>query len=246
MNTSQTKRLEEDYSKILVAIFEIMLKGGIRTKDLLPICVRSLECAEQKLRSTHSSESGGLVTAALVLDAWHRNGRYVGREGAPRAVPLLGAGPSVEALVRLQGIRKRAAAVAHRLKNLHLLVPCGNNLYRPASDVAVISASDPVVLQHAARVLLTLLETVGRNVSNARNPAPLIERFAEVPDLPRKYVNAFRTFTQSQGRTFLRTVNDWLESRRAPRSSQRERIPTVRAGIHAYAYIAQRRRTKRG
>jgi Family of unknown function (DUF6502) len=242
MNNAQLQRLEDDYSNILVAIFEIMLRGGVRTKDLLPICVRSIERSEHTSRSMGRCESGGLVTAALVLDAWHRDRRYLSRRGSPRPVRLLGPGPSVEALVRRQGVKEHASAVARRLKTLELIVRCGNSLYRPASDVAVVSARDPLVLQHAARALSTLLETVGQNVSGTRHPAPLIERFAEVPDLPRRYVKEFRTFTQAQGRTFLRTVNDWLESRRERRCSARERTQTVRAGIHTYAYVAQGRR----
>jgi len=237
MATRLTKRLQSDYSKVLVAIFELMIRSGIRGKDLLPVCVRSLGRAAARSRLSRGDESGGLVTAALVLDAWHRDRRYLTISGTPRAVRLLGPAPSVEALVRLQRSTQHTSGVARRLKELGLVVPCGRHLYKPASDAAVISARDPFILQHAARALLTLLETVDKNVSSARSRAPLIERFAEVPDLPRKHVTEFQTFTQAQGRTFLRTVNDWLESRRAHQSSRRATRRTVRAGIHTYAYV---------
>jgi hypothetical protein len=186
-------------------------------------------------------ESGGLVTAALVLDAWHRDRRYLNAMGIPKSVALFGPTPSVEALIRAQKLHQPAADVARRLRVAQLVVPAGRNRYKPASDVAVISARDPLVLQHAARALSTLLETVDQNVSGARNLAPLIERFAEVPDLPRKHVVAFQRFTQTQGRTFLRTINDWLEARRARRSSRTGSNGTVRAGIHTYAYVATKR-----
>ncbi len=241
MTTRLEKRLRVDYSNVLVAIFELMLRSGLRVKDLLPLCVRSLGRAEAKSRLNRRDEIGGLVTAALVLDAWHRDRRYLTVKGTPKPVRLLGPTPSVEALVRLQKVRGHGAAVARRLKLVKLVVPCGRSLYKPASDAAVISARDPLILQHAARALSTLLETVGQNVSSTRRLGPLIERFAEVPDLPSKHVRAFKSFTQVQGRTFLRTVNDWLESRRAPRLSGRARKRTVRAGIHTYAYVAANR-----
>jgi hypothetical protein len=245
MATRLSKRLELDYRNILVAIFELMLSAGIDTKALEKACASSLRRAEARARLGRKDETGGLVTAALVLDAWHRDRRYLNARAMPRAVPLLGPAPSVEAIVRLQRPRKNAAEIARRLKTLRLVVPSGRRRYKPASDVAVISAREPLVLQHAARALSTLLETVGRNVSSTKGFAPLIERIAEVPDLPRKHVEAFQEFTQIQGRNFLRTLNDWLESRRARRPSRDRTAATVRAGVHTYAYFAQKRRKTR-
>ncbi len=240
MTTRFSKRLELDYSIVLAAIFELMLTGGIKSNDLLAVCTRALKQAEARVRVGQRGESGGLLIAALVLDAWHRDRRYITARAVPRAVRLLGPAPSVEALIRLQQGRRDAANVARRLRALRLVVPCGGSLYKPTSDVAVISGHDPLVLQHAAKALSTLLETVGRNVNRSRNSAPLIERIAEVPDLPRKHINSFQRFTQIQGRTFLRTVNDWLESRRARRLPTRDANGTVRAGIHTYAYVASK------
>ena len=241
MTTRLAKRLQLDYSNVLVAIFELMLRSGLRAKDLLPVCVRSLGRAEAKSHLNGSEDAGGLVTAALVLDAWHRDRRYLTVQGTPKPVRLLGPTPSVEALVRIQKGRKHAVAVARSLKEVKLVVPCGRSLYKPASDAAVISAQDPLILQHAARALSTLLETVGQNVSSKGGLEPLIERFAEVPDLPSKHVRAFRSFTQAQGRTFLRTVNDWLEARRMRHKATLATSRTVRAGIHTYAYVVPNR-----
>ena len=242
MTTKFSKRLELDSFASLVSIFDLMLTGGIQPEDLMAVCARAVKQAEARVRLAQSAESGGLVTAALVLDAWHRDRRYMNARAVPRAVRFLGPAPSVEALIRLQHGRENAVHIARRLRKLRLVVPCGRGLYKPASDAAVLSAQDPLVVQHAMRALSTLLETVGENVNGRRHPAPLIERVAEVPDLPRRHVVAFQKFTQMQGRTFLRTVNDWLESRRARRSPRRSTNGTVRAGIHTYAYIASKQR----
>jgi len=241
MATRVPKRLELDYSNVLVAIFELMLGGGIDAKDLATVCARALRRAEVKVRLSRRDESGGLVMAALVLDAWHRDRRYLNSRALPKAVSLLGPAPSVEAIVRSQRSRKDSAEMARRLKSLRLVVPSGKGRYKPASDVAVISAHNPLVLQHAARALSTLLETVGRNVSSRKSLAPLIERIAEVPDLPRHHVDAFQRFTQVQGRAFLRTINDWLESHRVKRLPREGALGTVRAGVHTYAYLAPKR-----
>ena len=239
MTNMQSKPLERDYSDLLASIFEVMLRGGIRAKELLPVCVRAVERAETRSHSSlESSEYGGLMTAALVLDAWHRDRRYLTVRGAPKSIRLLGRAPSVEALIRRQKIRKHVVDIAYRLKAVQLIVPCGRALFKPASDIAVISARDPFILQHTIRALSALVGTVTQNMSGTKSSAPLIERCAEVPDLPRKHIKAFQTFTQAQGRTFLRTINDWLESRRARTLSEKQSTRTVRAGIHTYAYFA--------
>jgi hypothetical protein len=238
MTNRQLKRLEVSYANVLVTIFELMLRGGMRPHPLLELCGHSLGRAKQRLRVNPRRERGDLLTAALVLDAWHRNRRYLTPTGAPKPLRLFGPAPSVEALVRAQRIRKHASDVAHQLRAVRLIVPCRGGLYRPTSDSAVISSRNPLIVQHATRALSTLLETVGRNMNRAATLPPLIERFAEVPDLPRKHIAAFQRFTQSQGRTFVTTVNDWLEARRPRKRARRASNGTVRAGIHTYAYVA--------
>ena len=244
MTSRFSKRLELDCFASLISMFDLMLSSGIQPDDLLAVCTRALKRAEARARLGRTRESGGLTTAALILDAWHRERRYMNARAVPRAVRLIGPAPSVEALIRVQHGSENAARVARRLRQLRLVVPCGRGMYRPASDVAVLSANDPLIVQHAVRALSTLLDTVGKNVNRGRQLAPLIERVAEIPDLPRRHIPAFQKFTQMQGRTFLRTINDWLESRRARRSPRRDTSGTVRAGIHTYAYIASKQRER--
>lgn len=242
MTPKLTKRLAHDYSQVLTAIFMFMLSSGIRPKDLWGVCGGALKRAEKSARLGWKEESGGLVTAALVLDAWHRDRRYLDQKAAPKPVRLLGPAPSVETLIRAQRRRVDAVRVARRLKALRLVVPCGRSLYKPTSDVAILSRHHPLILQHAARALSTLLQTVTQNLSRSTNSTRLIERTAEVPDLPRKHVAAFQEFSRIQGRLLLRIINDWLESRRTRQRSLRGTKSLVRAGVHVYAYVAPRRR----
>lgn len=232
-------RFEPNYSKVLTAVFELMLNAGVGVRTLESACVSSLRRAEAQAK-IGTNEAEVFLTAGLVLDAWHRDLRYLNKAAHPKPVPLFGRAPSVEALVRAQRSGRNPGTVARRLKALQLVVPNGKGAYFPASDVAVISAEHPLVVQHAARALSTLLETVGRNMSGTRRLAPLIERIAEVPDLPQEHVEAFEKFTQLQGRIFIRTINDWLESRRGTISKRRSPTCTVRAGVHTYAYVAGR------
>jgi len=236
---SLAKHIESDYSPVLEAIFELLLSTGMQKADVRRISARSLEKARKKCRGSGRREgSGGLPMAALVLDAWHRDRRYLNARAEPRAVRLLGPAPSVEALIRAEGEKEHAHKLAQRLESLRLVVPLGRGLYKPTGDVALISKHDPFVLQHIAKSLSVLLETIRSNLDSDPTSEALIERFAEVPDLPLEYIPTFKKFSKTHGWILLRTVNDWLESRRAKRTNRRRR-EGIRAGIHVHAYVAR-------
>jgi hypothetical protein len=239
MEASKTRRSadapREDYAEVLASIFEFMLMSGSDKASILETVGSALEDAQKNHKGPRSRRQQGLVTAALVLDAWHRNRRYLDAEATPKAIPLLGAAPSVEALVRAEQSSVDAAATARRLRSLRLVLRTGRNLYKPASRYAVISQLNPLVQQHVARSSSNLLRTIKNNVSKHQD-SPLIERFAEVPDLPLTCKTEFRQFTKAQGWAFLKTMNDWLESRRARRTPKKS-SRSLRAGVHLYAYF---------
>jgi hypothetical protein len=236
MSVRSARRAAYEYSRVLTDIFEFMLACGLVRKEVRVIANRALKKAKATKDNVRKDLSGYLATAALVLDAWHRDRRYLNAKAQPRAVPLLGPVPSVEALIRAESGRHKAVFLANRLKTQRLVVSCGKELYKPASNVALLTAFDPLAIQHVARSLSMLIETIRQNLDFPNSPRRLIERIAEVPDLPLEHVQAFRKFTQTQGWILLRTVNDWLEVRRVrnpPRSRQ-----TVRAGIHVHSYVS--------
>jgi len=232
------RKIEFRYTKVMDSIFELILRSGVPPASLERACAASLRKAISDSKTRQGSAVAEFVVTGLVLDAWHRDPRYVDKLGNPKAVPLMGYAPSVEALVRAQRAGRKSAGIAQRLRDLRLIAESKRGRYRPISDVAVISSEDPIVIEHTAKALSTLLETVGRNISHERQLAPLIERVAEIPDLPQKYIQEFERFTQVQGRIFIRTVNDWLEARRATVRRGRKLPKSVRAGVHAYAYVA--------
>ena len=210
--------------------------------------MRALEEASNKSLRIRRERSGSLATAALVLDAWHRKRPYLDLNAVPRAVRLLGRGPSVEALIKAETGARSAKEFANRLRHLGLVIPHGRGLYVPSSDMALISGIDTMLMVHVERSLGALLETVEHNVTHRNERDRLLERFAEVPDLPVGELPAFRRFARLQGTVFLRTINDWLETRRVGRSAagsgSSRRV--AKAGIHVVAYEKRRAPQKVG
>lgn len=230
------KQTCREYERLLAAVFGLLIHCGIRNRTISTLSERAFKSAIAKARVSGESSGGELATLSLVLDAWHRDRRYLTSRGNPRAVPLLGRSPSVEALIRAEAPQFDAVELAHRIQFLQLITPSVGNRYRPTSDAALVSIYGPTVLQYVARCLMSLLETVDGNLRGVRNRPSLLQRSAEVPDLPADCVESFQQFSRFQGAVFLRTVNDWLEMRRA-RAPLVRTHKNVRAGVHIHAYI---------
>lgn len=245
MNTISLKQTRRDYERVLTAIFGLLIQCGMHDRAVSTIAARALKLAITRASSFGHPGRNEFATFSLVLDAWHRNRRYLTSRGKPRALPLLGPAPSIEALIRSEGPKFDPIELAYRIRALRLITLCAGNRYRPISDTALISIHGPTVLQHVAQCLMSLLETVEDNLKGAPAETPLLERLAEVPDLPEDCVDSFQQFSGLQGAIFARTINDWLVTRRArDQITHKERY--VRAGVHMHAYIAPTRSRIRG
>lgn len=232
-----TRRDEHaEYVRLLKPVFQFLLASGTERSELKGIAARALE---EVLNGGDRSEplpDFGLATAGRVLDAWHRRRPYVTADAVPRAIPLLGRAPSVQALIKSENPKCDSEKFARRLKSLGLLRRSKGMLFKPAMPIAVVAGLNPLIQEHVAHSSAMLLQTINQNVSTPKRSPRLIERFAEVPDLPIEYTEEFRRFSQEQGWAMLKTLNDWLESRRK-RKTSRGSARTVRAGVHLYAYV---------
>lgn len=235
------KQTRRECERVLAAVFGLLIHCGIRHGTLSALADGALETATREARARGEAGRGELATCSLVLDTWHRDRRYLTSKGKPRAVPLLGRAPSVEALIRIEGPQFDAVELAHRIQSLHLITRSPSNRYRPASDSALVSIYGPTVLEYVSRCLMSLLETVEANLRGKPDIPPLLQRSAEVPDLPAEFVEPFLKFSRIQGAIFLRTINDWLETRRARTPVVGEATNNVRAGVHVHAYVAPTR-----
>lgn len=230
----ETERQQAEYVGLMSSMFDFLLTSGMDVKTIRKIIERAF--SGEGNRHAHPRGDFGLATAGRVLDRWHRSRKYTTESAIPKAIPLLGRAPSVEALVRSENARVDCAEFARRLKSLGFVVRVRGSRYRPAARIAVVAGLSPLIQEYVARSSSTLLQTIRHNVSSKRRSQKLIERFAEVPDLPARCEAAFRRFSTEQGWAMLDRVNDWLESRRARRATRRGGR-TLRAGVHLYAYV---------
>src|SRR5262245_50399658 len=98
----ETDRQHSEYLVLLRSVFDFLLSSGVSVKEIRRIVERAFaKAGERNRRALHRGDFG-MATAGRVLDRWHRSRKYTTENAAPRAIPLLGRAPSVEALVRAE------------------------------------------------------------------------------------------------------------------------------------------------
>jgi hypothetical protein len=111
--------------------------------------------------------------------------------------------------------------------------------FLPTAESATIGQMHPLAIDHVAKSVARLLETVHRNTDSALARMPLIERYAHVPDLDPSDAKEFAAFAQQQGAAYLEAIDDWLETRRVQSVTGKKRRSRnkVAAGVHLVAYL---------
>lgn len=131
-------RQQSEYVQLMRSMFDFLLTSGMEVSAVRGIVERAFTEAGERNRRARRRSDFGLATAGRVLDRWHRSRKYTTEHAAPKAIPLLGRAPSVEALVRSENAGVDCAAFARRLKSLGFLVRAEGGRYRPAARIAEI------------------------------------------------------------------------------------------------------------
>jgi hypothetical protein len=234
---------ENDYfGRLLTAVFEFMRRSGFTSETILEVALAAVK-PDQSRRSTSFASPTDLVAAGNVLDRWRSDRRYMDRSAHPRAVRLRGPAPSIEALVKLERRAHQGSLQAEHMKALGLVRHVGGGRYKPSVPYEILRDLDVATQHQIAHALFMMLQTIAHNIATPDKSKRLIERFAEIPDLPREHRSEFREFARQQGHTFIQTINQWLAGRRLRGPSSR-RSASV-AGVHIYAYLGEPARSSR-
>lgn len=231
------------FQGILHAVFLVMLRSGLSRENVASISGAALAAAHDQLGANLPENPRLSVVLASALHAWHCKRRYLGANGKPRPLTLCGRGRSVAELIRGEDSQVEVSEVIAAMSRLRLIRQAADGGYRPSKEVATITRLDPVLAEHVCHSLGHLLETVNHNTEGHGGVGQLIERSAQVQDLPRQRLLEFRDFANAQGAVFVNTINDWLESRRAGSGVGRG---LVRAGVHVFAFSERVPRSKGG
>lgn len=229
---------------ILYAVLLVMLRTGASIKDITAITSAVLASAERQLHTTPKADPALSVVVAGVLHTWHHDRCYLDRDAVPRPLKLNSSRHSLASLVRSENRQVNVTDVVAAMKRLKLIRRLTDGRYRPTTRLATIQELDPVLAEHVCHSLGRLLMTVSNNTRSKVSGLRLIERSAQVHDLPQNKLSEFRDFANAQGEAFVSSMNDWLESRRA-RNGSRARSSVAQAGIHLFAFTDQTPKQRR-
>lgn len=176
---------------------------------------------------------------ADVCARWFFDEDFVDDKGIPRPLKWNGRTGSLRKLViRVVG-QESAKQVIEELIARDLLRKVGKDVWEPKSQVVAPHGFDSAQELRRAQMVGRLLRTISHNRSLHYKGEVLLEVMAQVPRLPSKDLANFRKFTKAQGLSFIKAVDDWLESRNLLRGA---RAKTREAGVVAFAFVEPSRR----
>jgi len=232
---------------LLQSVVHFMAKSGMELERIESSFRSSMQQARSQrtltLNAAGSPPNIGSDTAAgAVLRAWHREKGYIDEEAKPIPLKIDGRPRSLATLMRRQDPGCEVRKLVKDMLAVGLLRRTRNGAYLPTATSATIGQLHPLAIDHVAKSVARLLETVQRNTDASSATMPLIERYAHVPDLDSADAKEFASFAQRQGAAYLEAIDDWLETRRIkPKAGKRRcRSTKVAAGVHLVAYLGDR------
>jgi Family of unknown function (DUF6502) len=229
---------------LLASVVYFMSRSGMEPERIEKSFRASMRSANSRQRMPNSaagspSDIGSDTAAGAVLRAWHRDSGYIDEEARPIPLKMTGRPRSLTTLMRRQDPRCNVQELAKDMLAVGLIRKKRSGAFSPTAASAMIGQLHPLAIEHVAKSVARLLETVHRNTDSSLTTMPLIERYAHVPDLDSADAKEFAAFAQQQGAAYLAAIDDWLETRRVQSGAGKKRRSRskVAAGVHLVAYL---------
>jgi uncharacterized protein DUF6502 len=172
--------------------------------------------------------------ASHVLTLWFSDPAYLDSKGNPVALPLRGAGGSLEALARRVDEKLEAREVLRYLSRRGALRRTGVRYVPRERVLSLRGAGGPDNFRHL-RGLLGMLRTLAHNGQPKRRVPGWFEVFAENPRFPVSARAGFDKRLRASGNKFLYQMDSDMHRReRARKKGER----TVRIGVGVYRFEA--------
>jgi hypothetical protein len=235
-------------SQVVATIADFALRSGLPPQLLITLVQQRIASQSRGLGEGRGAKSAGnsaYVVAPNLLSRWHKNLRLLDDLGNPRPLPLRGAAPSVESLIRAEKPRDSVSEVLRFLQDSKLIRRSGSG-WVPAAAEAIVQDLNATMAEHSTQTLLRFLETMNHNLREGAPAGRLIERCAVTADFPPEALAEFRHFVRDHGADFLTTVDNWMGSRaarasRTASSTRRSRLPGpapgADVGVHLFAWV---------
>jgi hypothetical protein len=223
-------------SEAVQVVCELMRSTGLPRHVVESELRRALNKAFVADDATAPRDLNPLSEMASLISRWHVEEKYVDRLGRPRPLSWDGRkGTLFRLAIDVIG-PDGAHRVVENVVRRSLVVKTRDGKWRPKSQVVKPRGIDRPQILRTAVMLSRLLRTVAHNSARRyRGEDLLFEVMTRVPRLPKRFLPTFKKFARAQGMTYVRAVDDWLESRSLPKTRLKAR--NVReAGVIVFAF----------
>lgn len=173
---------------------------------------------------------------ASLISRWHVEEKYVDRAGRPKLLSWDGKRGTLLGLAKEVIGKEGARRVVENVVKRKLVVSTRRGKWQPKSQVVKPRGLDQPQILRTAAMLKRLLRTVSHNSKRQyQGNGLLFEVMTRVPRLPSHYLPTFKRYVRAQGMNYVRSVDDWLESRSLPKT--RRKPKNLReAGVIVFAF----------
>jgi hypothetical protein len=236
--TNRLTKRDAHLAGAIRAVGELMRANGT-PRHLAESRLRKALARAYSVQSSSGHDSQRFTRLCDVCARWHLEKDFVDARGKPKALDWDGRSGSLRRLVARVVGPKDALEVTRQLIARKLIRRTSRGDWLPKSRVVAPVGMDEAQIARTAAMIGRLLRTIIHNSRLRYQGDVLMEVMAQVPRLPNDKAASFRKFAKAQGVSFIKTIDDWLESRNLRRLDRR-RERTLEAGVVAFAFHQQR------
>lgn len=210
----------------------ILARCGCSASDILEAFRDACERLPKRNPATPRKAQRELSNASHILTVWFSDALYLDRVGKPIWLPVRGAAPSLEALVKRVDPTLDVEDLVRYLRRTKALKRDGTR-YAPRKRILSLrGAQGPEVFRNL-RSLVGLLRTLEHNMQPKRATRSWFEYWAENPAFPSRARAAFDTRLDDLGMKFLHAIDTDMHRRELKRAPGER---TVRMGVGVYRF----------
>ena len=211
-------------------VSRVVLLTGIGRKAVTAIRDR-LE--KEAPAAAQAQAEGKQNRIARVLSGWHQDPDYLDAQGKPRVLPLTGAAPSFEDLVRRYGGDVAGVTIQRELQRTETIRIGDDDSVEVLRRNYRLDTAEPEALTRAGSVLADIGHTVTHNLYRDAKEASRFEARASNANIPATALPAYREFVYRESQAFLENVDAWLSRHEIPDADAKQ-TPVQRIGLGMY------------
>jgi len=209
----------------------VAIRTGISRKEVarLRSALRTIATRVEKFEASVAF----VGHAARVLQLWHSDPRFLGSDGRPVDLSMLGDGVTFAALVKAAGRDVPPGAVRAELLDAGAVIETDGGLLRPISRHFIPADIGEDLVLGLTHFVMPVLAGVERNTDGSGRP-PFVQRLSYSDALAPSDLNEFRKLSRDRALEFVQSVDDWLLAHESePGGSD---LPRRRAALGVFYY----------